>query len=61
MALWRVPRDGGVPEKLAFEISPETRDLRVHPDGRQVAFTDRQEVDEIWVLENFLPELRAER
>ena len=61
MALWRVPADGGAPEKLAFEISPETRDLRVHPDGRQVAFTDRHEVDEIWALENFLPDLRAAR
>jgi hypothetical protein len=36
------------------------RHLRVHPDGRRVAFTVGPYVKtEVWVLENFLPEVRA--
>jgi hypothetical protein len=34
--------------------------LRVHPDGRQVAFTahgPQPDKTEIWALENFLPPL----
>ncbi len=52
--LWRIPADGGEPEKLG-EIEGEARDLRVHPDGRQIAFTARKSVRELWVIENLLP------
>ncbi|MDA2924999.1 hypothetical protein MYX65_10175, partial [Acidobacteria bacterium AH-259-L09] len=55
--LWRIPVEGGEPEKIGLEIDQSTYDLRFHPDGRQVAFSARQEVVEIWALENFLPEL----
>lgn len=37
-------------------LSPEgMRDICLHPDGRQIAFTSVQNRDEVWVLENFLP------
>ena len=35
--------------------------LRIHPDGRQIAFTTHSpqpDKTEIWVLENFLPPLK---
>jgi hypothetical protein len=37
--------------------------LSVHPDGRQIAFTAGKPLlgDPIWVLENFLPEVKAVR
>ena len=56
--LWRVAIEGGRPEKLDLTMEG-LGELRVHPDGRRIAFSASQEVDEIWVLENFLPELRA--
>ena len=31
------------------------RELRVHPDGRQIAFTAGEGRGELWVMENFLP------
>jgi len=30
--------------------------LSLHPDGRQIAFRSGHYGDEIWVMENFLPE-----
>ena len=59
IGLWRIPSEGGEPEKLGMKIDQSNAELRFHPDGRQVAFTAKKEVDEIWALENFLPELRA--
>ena len=56
--LWRVAIEGGRPEKLDLTMEG-LGELRVHPDGRRIAFSASQEVDEIWALENFLPELRA--
>ncbi len=51
---WRVPAAGGEPEALGLAIE-DPLDLRFHPDGRRVAFTSRVDIDEIWVMENFLP------
>jgi hypothetical protein len=34
--------------------------MRVHPDGRRIAFTaDEPTRSEVWVMENFLPALKA--
>ena len=57
--LWRVPAGGGEPQKLEVSL-PGMPHLRIHPDGRQIAFSARSpETDksEIWALENFLPPL----
>ena len=35
---------------------PSAMDLRLHPDGRQVAFWTGQSKLELWALENFLPD-----
>ena len=57
--LWRIPVAGGEPRKLEIDL-PALHHLRIHPDGRQIAFMAKSlqaEKTEVWVLENFLPPL----
>ena len=58
-----VPIDGRAPRKLALDTRNLARGgVRVHPDGRQVAFaTGGGRTSEVWVLENFLPAAEAVR
>ncbi|MDA2924696.1 tetratricopeptide repeat protein [Acidobacteria bacterium AH-259-L09] len=51
--LWRISVDGGEPEKLGE--TEGVRRARLHPDGRQITFTAVQGMNELWVMENFLP------
>jgi Tol biopolymer transport system component len=53
--LWRVPAQGGPPERLGLTVD-ELWWLRIHPDGRRVALGASQTTLEVWVMENFLPE-----
>jgi beta-lactamase regulating signal transducer with metallopeptidase domain/Tol biopolymer transport system component len=59
--LWRIPAEGGEPRKLwtwnKKHLSFEG--IRVHPDGRNLAFTVIEPRNEVWVMENFLPEAVA--
>ena len=63
--LWLVPIDGTMPRKLDFDVNrvvPYAQGkIRLHPDGRQIAFVSGQQVSEVWVLENVLPALTAKR
>lgn len=52
--LWRVPVTGGEVEKLGFSVS-RMRLIRIHPDGRRIAFEGGRSGGEIWVMEDFLP------
>ena len=54
---WRVAAEGGEPERLGLEPTTRPVGLRIAPDGRRVAFTARKKttMDEVWVMENFLP------
>jgi len=52
--LWRIRAEGGQPEKLDLTIENMAR-LRVHPDGRRIAFETRSHGAEVWVMEDFLP------
>ncbi|MBI4663860.1 MAG: PD40 domain-containing protein, partial [Verrucomicrobia bacterium] len=52
--LWRVSATGGEAEKLG-EMPEGASDLRISPDGRQLAFTVSKSKRDIWVMENFLP------
>jgi Tol biopolymer transport system component len=55
--LFRIPAEGGEPEKLGLEISGFLINLTIHPDGRQIAFSTSEQVDsEIWVMENLVQE-----
>lgn len=49
--LWRAAVDGGALERTGL-VMRGLRDVRLHPDGRQVAFTAGEGSDEVWVLEN---------
>lgn len=56
--VWRVPVDGGAPESTGLSMPGTIRFLRLHPDGRRLAFMgggSGNGSEEIWVLENFLP------
>jgi Tol biopolymer transport system component len=58
--LWRIPLQGGEPRKLDL-TAENMRELSVHPDGRRVVFTAGQDKQEVWVMENFLPTLKASK
>jgi Tol biopolymer transport system component len=53
--VFRVPVSGGEPQRLALTMEGRTVSLRVHPDGRRLAFTSgERNRRELWVLENLL-------
>jgi len=56
--LWRFPAAGGPGEKLHFFPEP-TWGFVMHPSGKRMAFTQGRAKYEVWVLENFLPALKA--
>jgi Tol biopolymer transport system component len=60
-AVWRVPLAGGEAENIGISMN-RIRALRVHPDGRQIAFDSVVDPrSEVWVLENFLPKPGSKR
>jgi len=63
--LWLVPIADAPPRKLDFDanrVPPYAQGkIRLHPDGRQLAYDSGQSKQEVWVLENFLPALKASR
>jgi Tol biopolymer transport system component len=53
--LWRIPAEGGQAQNLGVAME-ELDELRVHPDGRRLAFmAGKKDAGEVWVMENFLP------
>jgi Tol biopolymer transport system component len=57
--IWRVPAQGGTPLKLDLSV-PKLVSSSLHPDNRRFAFSVLEEFKrELWVLENFLPTLKA--
>jgi Tol biopolymer transport system component len=60
--LWRVPAEGGTPEKMGLARHWGMYSLTVHPSGRRIAFAGRggpSTSSEVWVMENFLPDATA--
>ena len=55
MELWRIPVEGGEPQDLGI-TEGIIHGLRVHPDGKRVAFAGGKFGNDVWVMENFLPE-----
>jgi serine/threonine protein kinase/WD40 repeat protein len=51
--LWSVPATGGEPQDLGLNL-PALRDIRVHPEGRRLAFTAGYGDYELWVMQKFL-------
>ncbi len=57
--LWRISAEGGEPQRLGLAMKG-LRNLRFHPDGHRIAFDAGSPFTaEVWVLENFLPTLKA--
>jgi len=59
--VWRIPAAGGQPQLVHLPLTAnELLSMRFHPDGKRIAFTvfGTQE-SEVWVMEKFLPTLRA--
>jgi Tol biopolymer transport system component len=52
--LWRVAAETGALEKIAITMAP-LLEVRVHPDGRRIAFSAFENGAELWVMERFLP------
>ena len=57
--IWQIPVEGGDPQKISSDMAG--RDIKLHPDGRRIAFTSGKTSTEIWVMENFLAGLKAAR
>jgi Tol biopolymer transport system component len=58
-SLWAVPASGGTPQRLAVDDFNGGIHVRVHPDGRHLAYETGVLTHEIWTLENFLPSREA--
>jgi Tol biopolymer transport system component len=52
--LWRVAIESGESEKVGIAMEG-LLELRVHPDGRRIAFGARKSRAELWAMEQFLP------
>jgi Tol biopolymer transport system component len=57
--LWQVLSEVGEPRKI--EIKIDLNDLRLHPEGKRIAFTSGKTTNELWVMENFLPKLEDQK
>ena len=60
--LWLVPINGAAARKLDIDVSDwgaGSGNIRLHPNGRQIAFFAGKQSEEIWALENFLPARNA--
>jgi Tol biopolymer transport system component len=53
--VWVIPVSGGQPRKIELGSADPVLDLRIHPDGRRIAFLTRTKTtQEIWAVENLL-------
>ena len=60
--LWLVPINGAAARKLDIDVSDwgaGSGNIRLHPNGRQIAFFAGKRSEEVWALENFLPARNA--
>jgi len=57
ISLWRISHEGGESQKL-WELEKDLYGMRVHPDGQKIAFYTIEKDTEVWVMENFLPEIK---
>jgi len=58
--LWLVPVDGTAPRRLGIDIRAwkVSNGIRLHPDGRHIAFFTGTDSREVWALENVLASSR---
>jgi Tol biopolymer transport system component len=58
--LWRVAVENGVSERLGIAMEGLLQ-VRVHPDGRRIAFSGWEYGGELWAMEQFLPAPEARK
>jgi len=58
--LWMIPAKGGEARNLGLTMD-RIHDLSIHPDGQRIAFSSGEPSAEIWVMENFLPEVNSQK
>jgi Tol biopolymer transport system component len=61
--LWRVSVESGEAQNLGL-IAARIWELSAHPDGRKIAFDSfgsSMQMEELWVMENFLPGERVKK
>ena len=59
--VWAMPVSGGQPRKIDLGAAP-VLDLRIHPDGRRIAFMTRNKTtSEVWAMENLTTALNANK
>lgn len=58
--LWWIPVEEGKPQKLGLTMD-RILYLSIHPDGQRIAFHSIQKSNEMWVMENFLPEFKDKK
>jgi len=56
---WRVPPQGGEPQRLGLTVDGMVMSLRVHPDGQRMVYGTLRSSPEVWLMENFLPAAEA--
>jgi Tol biopolymer transport system component len=57
---WKISVEGGEPQKLGLQMD-RVYVLRIHPDGKHIAFRAGQRIKEIYAMDNFLPEQKAQK
>lgn len=61
-SIWAVSLDGGEPEEIKTELDAKASHISWSPDGKKIAFSAVHGGDqELWVMENFLPESTASK
>jgi Tol biopolymer transport system component len=58
--IWSIAADGGEPQPLGIAMN-NISDLDLHPDGKQLVFTNDEWRDEIWVAKNLFPSSKPSR
>ena len=58
--IWSIAADGGEPQPLGIAMN-NVSDLDLHPDGKQLVFTNDEWRDEIWVAKNLFPSSKPSR
>ncbi len=59
--MWRVSAEGGEPQPLDLMAEGVLRSLRVHPDGRRLAYAVLKFRSEVWAMENLVPPQEARK
>ena len=54
--LWRIPAAGGMPQKV-WHSENRTAIYNIHPDGNQIAISQRIRTTEVRVIENLASEI----